>query len=44
MDSFKPILGLVDEWTNGTYTMGEVTATDNRILAYLTAGLTQTRT
>lgn len=35
MYSFKPTVGLVDP-----YTMGEVTATDDRILAYLTAGLT----
>lgn len=30
--SFKPILGLVDERTNGDYTI-EVTATEERILS-----------
>lgn len=31
--SFKPILGLVDERTNGDYKIGEVTATEERILS-----------
>lgn len=29
--SFKPVLGLVDERTNGDYIMGEVTSTEEKI-------------